>query len=215
MSAPGLVRTEETPTPANLRLRQAHAASDLLPSLGLNVAPTTAGRLAVEMPAHLAELFLADLEQRAGEWKEAMRKARVEELKRAAELQAATGEARRQWEATADGWTRTYLALRDAGKGHREALRWIRGPKPRLEQPQIGTIELGVQEGLARIRAKVRDDRAAAVCRLAKAGKTRQEIADALRLDYQRVTLILQKAGIAPVKGDRGSWARTTTLGTR
>jgi hypothetical protein len=166
------------------------------------------------MPAHLAELFLADLEQRAGEWKEAMRKARVEEIKRAAELKAASGEARRQWEATADGWTRTYLALRDDGKGHREALHWIRGPKERTEHPQLGTIELGVKEGLARRKTKARAERDAAVCRLAKAGKTRPEISDALRLDYQRVTTILAKAGIVPAKGDRAAGVRKTMLGS-
>ncbi len=188
----------DTPSPVR-RLRRARSVAAAVAGLGLQVRSLPNGQRSITLPAELMEFFVADMEHRLAEWKEQARKARVEEQRREAMLRVESGEARREWDATADAWATEYLHLRDAGQGHREALRTIRGPQPdRKAHPQVGVIELGVKEGLARRRAQ----RHAEVLRLAEAGKSRQDIADKLRLHYVTVTNILLRAGV-PLPGCR------------
>jgi hypothetical protein len=206
---------EEAPISPRLRLRQVHAASDLLPSLGLSVTPTATGRMAVEMPAHLAELFLADLEQRASEWKEAMRKARVAEIARAAELTVQDAERRRLREATEDRWRTEYERLRDAGHGHRAALHLLHGNKGRREFPQICEIALSITNSQARLRAHEREQRKATICRLAKDGLATQEISDRTRIPYPTVYVTLKRAGVQPKPGDLRKGVQKVNFGSR
>ncbi len=117
----------DTPSPM-LRRRRAQALAASLPPLGVEMQSLPDGRSAVVLPAHLMESFVADMQHRLEEWQEQAQKTRIAEQCREAALRVATGEARREWGATADAWTVEYLRLRDAGQGHREALRTIRGP---------------------------------------------------------------------------------------
>ncbi len=196
-----LVPIGDTPSPVSpvRRLRRVRSTMAALPGLGLEIQSTPDGRKAVLLPPALLDFFVEDLERRAAEWKEQARKARVAEQCREAELRVASGEARREWDATADAWTAQYLTLREEGKGYRESLRLIRGPKQdRREYPQICQIELGLKEGLARRRAQ----RHADICRLAAEGMPRQAIADKFRLSYVAVHKILKAAGIPAASGD-------------
>ncbi len=190
-----LVPIGDTPSPVSpvRRLRRVRSTMAALPGLGLEIQSTPDGRKAVLLPPALLDFFVEDLARRAVEWKERARKARVEEQRREAVLRVETGEARREWDATADAWTTQYLRLREEGKGYRESLRLIRGPKQdRREYPQICQIELGLKEGLARRRAQ----RHAEICRLAAAGVPRQAIADRFKLSYVAVYNIVKDAGI-------------------
>jgi hypothetical protein len=200
----------DTPSPV-LRRRQARALAATFPPLGVEMQSLPGGRSAVILPAHLMEFFVADMQHRLEEWQEQARKVRVAEQQREAELYAATGEGRREWQVLADTWAAEYLRLRDAGHGHREAFRLIRGPKKdRKEHPQLGTIELGVRDGLARRRAQ----RYAEIIRLAQAGTARQAIADTFRLPYATVQNILRRARIVPTSGDCRTGACKTDQGT-
>ncbi len=181
-----------TPSPLR-RLRRARTVTAALPGLDLQIRSLPNGQRSITLPAELMEFFVADMEHRLAEWKEQTRKARVEEQQREAVLRVQTGEARREWDATADQWTAQYLKLREEGKGYRESLRLIRGPKTdRRESPQICEIELGIREGLARRR----EQRHADVISLARDGMPRQAIADKLRLHHTTVSQILRGAGL-------------------
>ena len=169
--------------------------SGILPGLGLSITPSDDGQVSVRLPAEVAELFLLDLEQRAREWQEAMQKARIQEIRRNAELQAATGEALRGWQAQEDAWAVEYEKLRAKGKGHREALHIIRGPNDR-DAVLVTDVELGVQAGLARLRRRRREARDGEICQLARKGLSRQTISDTLRISYCIVHRVLNRAGI-------------------
>ncbi len=195
-----LVAIPQTVSP-DVRLRRVHSMSDLLPGLGVRVTPAEDGRLSVSLPAEMAELFLVDLEHRAKEWEFALRKARIEEIRRQVELEAATGEALRECREREDGWLLEYEKLRKQGKGHREALNIIRGPKDR-EALCVTSIELGIVAARGRRRRQQREARKAEVLRLVDEGRSTQGIADALGIDYQTVRSVLRSAG-APVRDAR------------
>ncbi len=180
----------------DVRLRRVHARSDLLPALGVRIAPTGDGQVNITLPANMAEMFLVDLEHRAKEWEAAMRKARIEEIRHQVALDLASGEALRACAAEQDGWAEEYERLRAQGKGHREALNLIRGPKER-EALTVTSIELGVQEAQGRRKRRQRAARNAEIVRLASEGHSRQEIADLLGIAYITVRLALKKAGVA------------------
>lgn len=177
------------------RLRKVRALGSVLPALGVSITPSDDGQVSVHLPAEVAELFILDLEKRAREWQEAMRNARILEIRRAAELQAATGEALREWQAKEEAWALEYEELRAKGKGHREALHVIRGPNDR-EAVTVTDVELGVQAGLARLRRRRREARDDEICRLAREGLSRQAISDALRIPYPIVLRVLRKAQV-------------------
>jgi hypothetical protein len=169
--------------------------SGILSGLGVSITPSDDGQVSVRLPAEVAELFLLDLEQRAREWQEAMQKARIQEIQRNAELQAATGEALRGWQAQEDAWAVEYEKLRAKGKGHREALHIIRGSNDR-DAVLVTDVELAVQAGLARLRRRQREARDGEICRLAREGLSRQVISDTLRISYFIVHRVLNRAGI-------------------
>ena len=183
------------------RLRKVRTLGGILPSLGVRVIPSDNGTVNVQLPAEVAELFILDLEQRAQEWKEAMGKARLQEMQRAAELQAESGEARRKWEAQTEEWALEYQRLRAKGKGHREALHAIRGPN-NGDAETVTAVEMAVQAGAARLRRRQREARDAEILRLAGDRFPRQAIADALRISYHTVRVVLKKAN-APTKDAR------------
>jgi hypothetical protein len=191
------------PLPALVRQRRIRTLSDVLPALGVTITPDEDGHVNVRLPAEVAELFLLDLQGRAEEWKEAMRKARIQECQRAAELRALSDETRLQVEAQEDGWLADYERLRAEGKGHRESLGMILGldeeAAPLLSRSAIAE---GIRVSLSRRKAQARAAPNADICRLAEEGLTRQEIADQLRLQHQTVSLALKKAGV-PVKAGR------------
>ncbi len=87
------------------------------------------------------------------------------------------------------------------GKGHREALNIVRGPKER-EALAITDIELGVWAARGRRRRQHREARRAEILRLVDEGRSTQAIADALGIDYQTVRSVLRSAG-APVRDAR------------
>jgi hypothetical protein len=176
-------------------LRRVRPLAGILPSLGVSIAPSDNGTVNVQLPAEVAELFLLDLEQRAQEWKEAMGKARLQEIEHNAELQVASGEARRKAEGQEDAWAKEYLRLRAKGKGHREALHIIRGSNGR-DAILVTDVELAVQTGLARLRRRRRETRDGEICRLAREGVSRQAISDTLRIPHQTVRSILKKANV-------------------
>ena len=138
------------PGSPDARLRRVHSLKrDILPAMGVSIAPAEAGQVTVCLPAEVAELFLLDLEQRGQEWQEAMRKARILEMRRAAELDTASGASLRAFQATQDGWAEEYQTLRTNGKGHREALNIIPGPKER-DAITVTDVELGIQAAMGR-----------------------------------------------------------------
>jgi hypothetical protein len=163
--------------------------------MGVSIAPAEAGQVTVCLPAEVAELFLLDLEQRGQEWQEAMRKARILEMRRAAELDTASGASLRAFQATQDGWAEEYQTLRTNGKGHREALNIIPGPKER-DAITVTDVELGIQAAMGRRGRRRREARNADIIRLAGEGRSRQAIADALGVRYQIVLAVLKKAGV-------------------
>jgi hypothetical protein len=169
----------------------------ILPRLGVTITPDDDGHVSVRLPAEVAELFLLDLEQRAKEWQTAMQRARLQEIERNAELQAATGESLRQWEAQEDAWAEEYEKLWAKGKGHREALHIIRGPNDR-DAILVTDVEIGVRASLARQRRRRREARDEEICRLGREGVSRQGISDALRISYYIVNHVLNRVGISP-----------------
>ncbi len=190
------VSTIPEPLSPQVRLRKVRALHSILPSLGVSIAPGGNGTVNVQLPAEVAELFIEDLDKRAQEWQEAMRNARLQEIQQNADRKAAIGEGRRQLAAREDAWAEEYQRLRAEGTGHREALHIIRGPQER-DAVLITDLERGIQESMARSRRRHREARDAEVCRLAKEGLSGPEIADALRLLYPTVKVILKKAGVS------------------
>jgi hypothetical protein len=161
----------------------------------VEIQPLPDGRTAVLLPSELTEVFVQDLQQRAQEWQEALRRARIQEIEHNAQLQVATGEARRKMELRENAWTEEYLRLRNQKKGHREALNIIRGPKER-DAVLVTDVELGIQNALGRSRRRHREARNAEIVRLAGEGLSRQAISDTLRISYCSVHQVLNRAGI-------------------
>lgn len=191
----GILLADEPRASVPMRQRQVRTLGSVLPALGVSIIPSEDGHVSVRLPAEVAELFLLDLEQRARAWQEAMRKARLQEQTRQAELRAHSEETRRQVEAQEDAWAAEYERLRVEGKGHREALHLVRGPAGR-EAPLMTAVEMGLRTALSRRKRRAREARNAAICRLAGEGLTRCEISDRLRLPYYIVHAVLKHAGV-------------------
>lgn len=194
----GILLADEPRVSVPMRQRQVRTLGSVLPALGVSITPSEDGHVSVRLPAEVAELFLLDLEQRARAWQEAMRKARLQEQTRQAELRAHSEETRRQMEGQEDAWATEYERLRVEGKGHREALRLVRGPAGG-EAPLMTAVEMGIRAALSRRKARERGSRNAEICRLAGEGLTRWEISDRLRLTYALVHAVLKQAGV-PVR---------------
>lgn len=200
-----LALPEAATLPATVAGSSAVRSVPVLAALGLTIEPAADGRVSVTFPPQVARVFLEDLEQRALAWREALRKADLAERQRAAELRAVSDETRLQVEAQEDGWAAEYDRLRDEGKGHRESLGIILGLDEEAAPLLSGSaIAEGIRVSRSRRKAQARAARDADICRLAEEGLTRQEIADRLRLQYQTVKILLQKAGVPVQAGRRG-----------
>lgn len=194
----GIMLADERRVLVPVRQRQVRTLGTVLPALGVSITPSEDGHVSVHLPAEVAELFLLDLEQRAKEWQEAMRKARLQEQTRQAELRAHSEETCRHVEAQEDRWTVEYERLRAGGKGRREALWIVRGPEEE-GAVSVTMLEMGIAASRARRKAQARATRDAAIARLAEEGLTRREIADKLGLEYSTVNVIVRRQGI-PVR---------------
>ncbi len=190
------------PTPTT-RLRQVRALGQLLPDLGVQIAPAGEGRMAITLPAEMGELWLEDLQHRAKEWAAAIRRSRVKEAERQAELTAETRASSGAMEQEEDAWLIAYDEARGQGKGHWTAVHQVAGYDPtlprRLQFPEsLGphTVHEGIKHALARRRRVQRAERRQEMIALLEHGLTIQAIADQTGLSYCGVRWNLKQAGI-------------------
>ncbi len=210
-SAPA-IPARPVPSPTT-RLRQVRSLGQFLPDLGVQIAPAGDGRVAVTLPAEVAELFLEDLEQRAQEWAQAMRKARVQEAEHTAHLEM---EARARTGAIAreeDSWLLAYDEARRQGKGHWAAIHQVAGYDPtmprRLQFPEsLGPhmVRDGITRAMARRRSAQRAHRRQEMVALLERGLTIQAIADQVGLSYHAVRWNLKQGGVRARDRRRTAW---------
>jgi len=198
-SGPG-VGTRPGASPAQ-RLRQVRRVGGLLPELGVRIAPTGNGHVAITLPAELAEIFLEDLQQRAQEWAHAMRKARLEEAERQARLVAESRARSGEMEQQEDAWLERYEQARGQGRGHRQAVHQVAGYDPKtprgLQQNlPVFLVAEGIARARARAKAQARVRRTAEIITLTRQGLSRWAIGDRLGISYAIVCLTLNRAGI-------------------
>lgn len=188
----------------------------MLSGTGMEIQSLPDGRTAIILPTELADLFAQDFLNRAEEWQTQLRKAHNEERRRQAEFTVQDAERRRLQEATEDRWREQYQRFRDAGQGHREALHSLRGPeRDRREYPQLCDVGLVITNSFARLRAREREQRNAAICHLAKDRLTAPEISDRTRIPYGTVYTTLKRAGVQPKPGGRRKGVQKVSFGSR
>ncbi len=196
---PPAVPALAVPTPTT-RLRQVRALGQLLPELGVHIAPAGEGRMAITLPAEMAELYLEDLQQRAVEWHQAMRTARVQEAEHTAHLAMEARACAGAIEQEEDTWLAGYDEARRQGKGHWAAVHQVAGydPTRRGRQDCLGVH--GVCDGITRAQARRRRAQRAArrqeMIALLDHGLTIQQIADQTGRSYCGVRWNLKQAGV-------------------
>ncbi len=201
------VRGGDPPSPIS-RLRTVRALASTLPAIGVEMQSLPDGRTAIILPAEIAEVFVQDLEQRAREWQEAIRRVRLKEQAEAAERAAGLAVIQRHNEAEEERLALAYAQCRERGQGHREALRTVAGVKAGDRIPGGSLVAEQIQRGLARLRrsgllprpvrlrGKAKAEREAAILALAQQGINRREIADRVKLEYANVCAVLKRAGM-------------------
>ncbi len=196
---PPAVPALPAPSPIT-RLRQVRSLGQLLPDLGVQIAPTGDGEVLVRLPAAMAELFIEDLHARAQEWAQAMRRARVQEAEHTAHLAMEARARAGAIEQEEDTWLAAYDEARRQGTGHWAAVHQVAGydPTRRGRQDCLGVHGVcdGITRALARRRRAQRAERRQEMVALLEHGLTIQAIADQVGLSYSAVRWNLKQAGI-------------------